>query len=135
MTGPTPPGSYPPPPSAPPPPGGYPPPPPAYFVPPSNYPIQVDVPLPEQQSRVLALFSIPFFLVRYIALIPVFFCLYFVGIGAFVVAWLTFWAVLFTGRNPAGMHSFVAGYLRWSTRASAYMLGLTDKYPPFQLRP
>jgi hypothetical protein len=31
------------------------------------------------------------------------------------------------------MHNFVVGMLRWSTRVTAFMYGLTDKYPPFRL--
>jgi hypothetical protein len=58
-----------------------------------------------------------------------------VGIAAIIVVWIAFWAVLFTGRYPPSFHEFVTGYLRWSTRVSAYLYGLTDKYPPFRLSP
>ncbi|MBA4180001.1 MAG: DUF4389 domain-containing protein [Anaerolinea sp.] len=46
------------------------------------------------------------------------------------VAWLI---ALFTGSVPAGLHNFLAGWLRWSTRYYAYALLLTDEYPPFSL--
>jgi hypothetical protein len=36
---------------------------------------------------------------------------------------------LFTGRYPEGAHSFVTGFLRWNVRATAWLYGLTDKYP------
>jgi hypothetical protein len=50
------------------------------------------------------------------------------------VAWvIAFFAVLFTGRWPEGLRSFVVGVIRWGTRVSAYFLLLTDKYPPFSL--
>ena len=50
------------------------------------------------------------------------------------VAWIiAFFAVLFTGRWPAGLRDFVVGYVRWSVRVSAYSLLLTDQYPPFSL--
>ncbi|HZA79075.1 MAG TPA: DUF4389 domain-containing protein [Acidimicrobiales bacterium] len=53
---------------------------------------------------------------------------------AALVAWvIAFFAVLFTGRWPEGLRSFVVGVLRWGTRVSAYLLLLTDKYPPFSL--
>ena len=119
------------------PPGGYPAMTPAYGGPPpsSGYPVQLAVEYPSQSSRILALFSIPFFLARLVMLIPVFICLYFVQIAAFVVAWFAQWAIVFSGQYPEGMHRFVTGTVRWGTRANAYMLGLTDKYPPFSTQP
>ena len=74
-------------------------------------------------------------LLRALVLLPVLFCLYFVGIAAFGVFWIAQWAVLFTGRYPEGVHRFVTGYLRWNVRALAWLFGLTDRYPPFQLSP
>jgi hypothetical protein len=99
------------------------------------YPVQLSVEYPEQSSRVLAGLSIPFFLLRLIMLIPALFVLYFVGIAAAVVAWIACWAVLFSGRYPPAFHSFVTGYLRWSTRTTCFLYGLTDQYPPFSLEP
>ena len=37
-------------------------------------------------------------------------------IAAYVVLLIAWFAALFTGRVPAGMHGFLAGYLRYSTR-------------------
>lgn len=104
-----------------------------YFPASSNYPVQVTVQRPEHSSRLLALFSIPYFLLRFLLLIPSLICLYVLGICAGVVAWIGFWAVLFTGSYPVGMHEFVTGVLRWQTRVSAYLYGLIDAYPPFRL--
>jgi hypothetical protein len=100
-----------------------------------HHPVNLDVDYPESSSRPLALFSIPFFFIRALLLIPAMFCLYFVGIAAFFVVWIAFWAVTFTGRYPRGMFDFVTGYMRWSVRATAYLYGLTDSYPPFRMRP
>jgi Domain of unknown function (DUF4389) len=55
------------------------------------------------------------------------------GIAAFVVWVIAFFAVLFTGHWPEGLRTFVAGYLRWFTRLEAYVGLLTDRYPPFSL--
>jgi Domain of unknown function (DUF4389) len=52
------------------------------------------------------------------------------GVVALVIA---FFAVLFTGRWPEGLRSFIVGVMRWGTRVSAYFLLLTDTYPPFSL--
>ena len=32
-----------------------------------------------------------------------------------------------------GLYELVGGFLRWNTRVNAYLLGLTDLYPPFRL--
>lgn len=48
-----------------------------------------------------------------------------------MVAWF---AILFTGRYPAGLYEFGVGVLRWNTRVEAYLLLLRDEYPPFSLR-
>ncbi len=50
-----------------------------------------------------------------------------------VIAWF---AVLFTGKYPEGMHRFVVGTLRWALRLQMYQfLLMTDKYPPLHGRP
>jgi hypothetical protein len=51
-----------------------------------------------------------------------------------VVLILAFFAVLFTGRWPAGMRDFTVGVMRWFLRLEAYLFLLTDEYPPFALR-
>jgi hypothetical protein len=47
---------------------------------------------------------------------------------AVVVAWF---AALFSGRVPDGLHNFVAAFLRYSTRITGYALLLADPFPPF----
>ena len=52
-------------------------------------------------------------------------------IGATIIAWF---AILFTGKHPRGLHSFVVGVMRWCVRVSSYaFLLVTDVYPPFSL--
>lgn len=49
-----------------------------------------------------------------------------------VVCWfLAFFAVLFTGTWPESLRSWVMKMIRVSTRLNAYILLLTDEYPPF----
>ncbi|MHB8439005.1 MAG: DUF4389 domain-containing protein [Acidimicrobiales bacterium] len=88
-----------------------------------------------QYSRGLALLGCLFFFGRAIALLPVLIVLYVLRIAGIVVAWIMQFAVLFTGRYPQGAHDFVLGYLRLEMRASAFLFGLTDKYPGFSLQP
>ena len=71
--------------------------------------------------------------VKWLLVIPHFIALFFVGIAAFFVMIAGFFAVLFTGRWPEGMRTFVIGTMRWSMRATAYAYLVTDVYPPFSL--
>lgn len=74
-------------------------------------------------------------LIKWFLVIPHVFILCFVWIGVLVCTFLTWFAILFTGKNPKGMFEFVVGAIRWSFRVEAYALLLvTDKYPPFSLR-
>lgn len=95
-----------------------------------NYPLQLEIDYPENPSRLL---NFPFFgiLVKMILLIPHYVAIMFLYIGALVVLFIAHFAILFTGSFPEGMHRFVTGVLRWSTRINAYTVAITDKYPPF----
>lgn len=70
---------------------------------------------------------------RIILVLPHVVILAVLGVAAFVVLVLAWFAALFTGRVPAGMHGFLVGYNRWSARVSAYLILLVDEYPPFSL--
>jgi hypothetical protein len=70
---------------------------------------------------------------RIILAIPQFVVVVVLGIGAAVVTFIAFFAVLFTGKWPPGMLAFVIKVQRWSLRVQAYTLLLTDVYPPFAL--
>ncbi|MDX6618641.1 MAG: hypothetical protein QOK36_1027 [Gaiellales bacterium] len=47
---------------------------------------------------------------------------------ATIVAWF---AALFTGSVPDGLHAFIASYHRYYTRVLSYLAILADPYPPF----
>ena len=50
-----------------------------------------------------------------------------------LVSVVGFFAVLFTGRWPAGARQFVLGVARWWLRVQSYLVLLHDEYPPFSL--
>jgi hypothetical protein len=100
---------------------------------PEYYPVRVEADYPPQSSRLLALLGALFF-VKALLLIPHIFLLYFVNLAAAIVIFIGYFAVLFTGQYPRGMYEFVLGVLRWQTRVSAWLMGLTDRYPPFSTR-
>ena len=79
----------------------------------ANYPITLDFEFPDKLSRLTTFF-------RYFMVIPQMVVLYFVGIAASVVLFISWWAVLFMGRYPRWAFDFVFGYLRWSTRVTGY---------------
>jgi Domain of unknown function (DUF4389) len=70
---------------------------------------------------------------RLILVIPQLIVLSVLGFVAFLAFVIAFFAVLFTGRWPEGLRTFVVGVMGWSTRVSAYLYLLTDEYPPFSL--
>lgn len=72
-------------------------------------------------------------IVKGLLLLPHWIALVFLGIGAFFVLVASWFAVLFTGKYPQGMHRYLTGMIRWATRVNAYGLLMTDKYPPFSL--
>jgi hypothetical protein len=73
-------------------------------------------------------------LVKWLLAIPHYIVLFFLGIGAFVVVIVAWFAILFTGRYPKSMFDFVEGVIRWHNRVIGYAFVLvTDQYPPFRL--
>lgn len=71
--------------------------------------------------------------VRIILAIPHFFVLYFLGIAASVVCIIGWFGALFTGRLPFFAATYLSGYVQWYSRVGAYVLLLTEEYPPFSL--
>ncbi|MGO9322056.1 MAG: DUF4389 domain-containing protein [Solirubrobacteraceae bacterium] len=75
-------------------------------------------------------------LVKWLLAIPHYVVLFFIDLGAIVVVIAAWFAILFTGRYPRGMFDYVEGAIRWHDRVAAYAFILvTDRYPPFRLRP
>lgn len=70
---------------------------------------------------------------RLLLAIPHLIIVYALGIAAEVVAFIGWWAALFTGSLPEWAHTFVTGVVRWQVRAYSYTFFLTGSYPPFSL--
>jgi Domain of unknown function (DUF4389) len=75
-------------------------------------------------------------IVKWLLAIPHYVVLFFLFIGASFALIGAWFAILFTGRYPRGIFSFVEGVYRWYFRVLGYGFALvTDEYPPFRLRP
>jgi Domain of unknown function (DUF4389) len=94
---------------------------------PGTDPARYSAEYPAELSRWL-----PF--VKLILAIPHFFVLIALLIGGMFVMLASFFAVLFTGKYPEGMRSYMVGVTRWYQRVAAYVGLMTDRYPPFSLR-
>ena len=66
--------------------------------------------------------------------IPQLVVLVFLNIAWAVTSIIAWFAILFTGRYPAGLYEFAVGVLRWDMRVEAYLLLMRDEYPPFSLQ-
>jgi hypothetical protein len=90
----------------------------------STYPIVYTQDPPEKRNRLTVFF-------RFFCVIPhlIWACIY--GIGFFVVVVIAWFAIVITGRWPAALYDFAAGFMRFTARLYAYMYLITDVYPPF----
>ena len=92
----------------------------------STYPVTFEADFVEQRSRLTTFF-------RLLLAIPHFILLSLFGIVMFFVVVIAWFALLFTGRWPAGLYTLTAGFLRYYTRVTGYALLLADPYPPFSI--
>ena len=90
----------------------------------SNYPVTYTQDPPEKRSRLTVFF-------RALMVIPLAIWCFFYGIAFLVVVVIAWFAIVFTGRWPAGLYDFAAGFTRFSSRVFAYLYLITDAYPPF----
>ena len=77
-----------------------------------------------ERSRVTVFF-------RLLLAIPHIVVVGFWGIAALAVTFILWLALLFEGKAPRSLQSFVAGYVRYSVHVSAYVYLAAGPYPPF----
>jgi hypothetical protein len=95
---------------------------------PTSYPVEFEMDFVERRSRLTTFF-------RSLLAIPHFFFAAVYGIAFYVVYIIAWFALMFTGRWPAGLYEFAGGFLRYITRLSAYLYLGVDAYPPFNGAP
>lgn len=83
-----------------------------------------EAPHVERHSRLTTFF-------RYLLAIPHFIVVALYGFVAYFAVIIAWFAIIITGRYPAGLYGFVAGFVRYASRVSSYLYLLTDAYPPF----
>ena len=89
-----------------------------------EHPIRLVVNDDLQRNRLTVFF-------RLILAIPLFLWAILWGVIAWL-AWIVNWfATLFMGQSPEGLHNFLATFLRYTTHVRAYCLLVADPYPPF----
>jgi hypothetical protein len=89
-----------------------------------SYPVTFEADYVQQRNRLTVFF-------RLILAIPLAIWLYIYAIGAtiaVIVAWIT---IVITGRYPAALYEFTAGFTRFVARFTAYAALLSDPYPSF----
>jgi hypothetical protein len=69
--------------------------------------------------------------IKWLLIIPVLVVAFVLGIGAFFALVIAFFAVLFTGKWPEGLRTYVIGVARLGARLNAYHYLMTDVYPGF----
>jgi Domain of unknown function (DUF4389) len=90
-----------------------------------NYPARIVVPPPKAQySRMKALF-------RIILVIPVAIILYAMQLVWNIGAFLAWFVIVVTGKQPKGLQDMIVLGLSYQLRANAYLWLLTEDWPPF----
>jgi hypothetical protein len=90
----------------------------------AQHPVRLVVSDDLQRTRLTVFF-------RLILAIPHFIWVTLWGVIAFLATIVNWFATLFTGRSPDGLHNFLATFLRYATHVRAYALLIADPDPAF----
>ena len=96
-------------------------------------PVQLSIEYPEPLSRKTLLLK-TFLGWAYVG-IPHGIVLGLLGMAVCLALFIGWFAILFTGKLPRWIFNFTVGYIRWYQRVVAYLMLLTDVYPPFKISP
>jgi hypothetical protein len=94
----------------------------------NDRPVHLTVSGDLERSRVTVLF-------RLLLAIPHLIWLSLWGVAAFVVVIVNWFATLFAGRSPDGLHDFLAAYIRYAIHVGAYVLLAAEPFPDFLGKP
>jgi Domain of unknown function (DUF4389) len=94
----------------------------------AQHPVRIVVSDDLQRTRLTVFF-------RLILAIPLFIWAALWSVIALLAAVVNWFATLFTGRSPDGLHAFIATFLRYTTHVRAYTLLIADPYPGFTGKP
>ena len=97
---------------------------PAFGTDPGNAPVRTEIAYEESANRLTTG-------LRFLWIIPAAIIYFFVAIGGAVVTLISWFAILFTGKQPKGMWDFALKVLRFGLQLQAYALLMTDVYPKF----
>jgi hypothetical protein len=92
----------------------------------AHHPVRLHISDDLQRTRLTVFF-------RLILVIPHFLWLALLGILVAFAVIGNWFATLVKGISPAGLHNFLAGYLRYATQVNAYLFLMADPYPGFYL--
>jgi hypothetical protein len=92
------------------------------------YPVDLAVAPPETQNRWIVAF-------RVIMAIPAALLSQALGYVIYALAVLSWFAILFTGRQPLGLRDLTAFVVRFNQQFHGYLLLLTERYPDFSPGP
>ena len=90
----------------------------------SVHPVRLAVTDDLRRSRLTVFF-------RWILAIPHFIWLALWGVAALVAGLVAWFAALVLGRVPLGLHTFIAGFVRYATHVYAYQFLLANPFPGF----
>ncbi len=90
--------------------------------------IVVTIPEEQKRSRLLSIIFI-----RLLLLVPHIIALMGAGVIAGLLTFLSWFFAVFAGRWPKSLQRIVIAVLKYSSRLTAYMFYVTDKYPPFAI--
>lgn len=91
---------------------------------PASHPISLALTDDLERNRLTVAF-------RLILVIPHLIWLSLWGIAVFFAVIISWFATLFAGTTPLGLHNFIAQYLRYGVQVYGYLLFLADPYPGF----